>query len=252
MDTSSPYTSPEAELQNNLVFCRDCGQKISRTAPTCPHCGGVQSTNGKSKVAAGLLAFFLGGLGIHRFYLGQWWGLFYLLFCWTGIPGLISFIEAIVFWCSSDQSWNEKYGHKKGMSALVGVLIGFFAIIPVIGILAAIALPAYQDYTFRAQVAEAMAAVQPIRQTVESNILEGTYFDRDVNLQQVSNDRYWVELKDDADIVIHFTQARLQGTLTYNATSNGEDIEFGRRVHSVDWDCKGGTLEPRYRPVMCR
>ncbi|MGM9508565.1 TM2 domain-containing protein [Larkinella sp. GY13] len=36
----------------------------------------------KSKSTAALLAFFLGGLGIHKFYLRQTgWGVAYLLFC---------------------------------------------------------------------------------------------------------------------------------------------------------------------------
>jgi TM2 domain-containing membrane protein YozV len=65
---------------------------------------------GKNKILAGLLALFLGGFGIHRFYLGQWWGLFYLLFVWTFIPSFIAFIESIVFFCASDAEWEKKYG----------------------------------------------------------------------------------------------------------------------------------------------
>ena len=67
-------------------------------------------SQGKNKVVAGLLALFLGGLGIHRFYLGQWWGVFYLLFVWTMVPSLVAFIEAIVFFVSSDAAWAQKYG----------------------------------------------------------------------------------------------------------------------------------------------
>lgn len=107
--TAADITS-EACL-SQMVFCRGCGKQIHETARACPGCGAIQRTsNPKSKVVAGFLAFFLGGLGIHRFYLGQWWGLFYLLFALTYIPSVISFIEAIVFWCTSDDSWNDKYG----------------------------------------------------------------------------------------------------------------------------------------------
>src|SRR6266436_4925015 len=43
-----------------------------------------------------LLTIFLGGIGVHKFYTGNWaWGIFYLIFCWTLIPGLIAFIEFI-------------------------------------------------------------------------------------------------------------------------------------------------------------
>jgi TM2 domain-containing membrane protein YozV len=52
---------------------------------------------GKSKGLAIVLALFLGGLGIHKFYLRRiWLGLLYLLFCWTLIPVLLGVIDAIV------------------------------------------------------------------------------------------------------------------------------------------------------------
>jgi TM2 domain-containing membrane protein YozV len=68
----------------------------------------------KSKVAAGLLGIFLGGFGIHKFYLGSiGWGIVYLLFGWTMIPSLVGFIEGIVYLASSDESFNMKYGRRK-------------------------------------------------------------------------------------------------------------------------------------------
>lgn len=48
----------------------------------------------KDELIGFLFALLLGGLGLHRFYLGETgWGILYLLFCWTGIPSLIGFIE---------------------------------------------------------------------------------------------------------------------------------------------------------------
>lgn len=41
-----------------------------------------------------LLAVFLGGFGGHRFYMGETGlGILYLVFCWTGIPSLVAFVE---------------------------------------------------------------------------------------------------------------------------------------------------------------
>lgn len=66
----------------------------------------------KSKTTAGLLAIFLGGLGIHQFYLGNGSkGVLYLLFCWTGIPSLIGFIDGIVLLTSNERRFNIKYNH---------------------------------------------------------------------------------------------------------------------------------------------
>jgi TM2 domain-containing membrane protein YozV len=67
--------------------------------------------NGKTKVAAGLFAIFLGGIGMHKFYLGRvGQGIVYLLFCWTFIPSVIGFIEGIIYLTMSDQAFAEKYG----------------------------------------------------------------------------------------------------------------------------------------------
>ena len=68
-------------------------------------------SNGKrkvNKIAYVLLAFFLGGIGIHKFYAGHiFLGILYLLFCWTGIPSLIAFIEFIIAICKSSDENGE-------------------------------------------------------------------------------------------------------------------------------------------------
>ena len=50
-----------------------------------------------NKLVYCILAFFLGGIGIHKFYAGRTGtGIAMLLFCWTGIPGFIALIDFIV------------------------------------------------------------------------------------------------------------------------------------------------------------
>lgn len=64
----------------------------------------------KNKIVAGLLAIFLGYLGIHKFYLGQKrWGIVYLLLFWTYITFFLAIAEGIVILCSSDRKFCEKY-----------------------------------------------------------------------------------------------------------------------------------------------
>jgi TM2 domain-containing membrane protein YozV len=101
-------------------FCFECGQTIKAKAEICPKCGVRQPTlsnglvataNGRSRIAAALFAILLGGLGIHKFYLGQTGqGVLYLLFCLTLIPALIGFIEGVVLLSMTDEAFARKYG----------------------------------------------------------------------------------------------------------------------------------------------
>lgn len=68
----------------------------------------------KNKTTATLLAFFLGGLGIHRFYLNQIvLGILYLIFSWTFIPLIIAFIDFIVLAAMSKEKFDLKYSKTK-------------------------------------------------------------------------------------------------------------------------------------------
>ncbi|WP_367118149.1 TM2 domain-containing protein [uncultured Clostridium sp.] len=63
----------------------------------------------KNKIVAALLAIFVGGLGIHKFYLGKiGLGIVYLVLCWTCIPSFIAFIEGIIYLCSDDYKFQIK------------------------------------------------------------------------------------------------------------------------------------------------
>ncbi len=65
----------------------------------------------KDRMTAGLLALFLGNIGVHKFYLNQGgMGVLYLLFSWTFIPGLIALVEAIQYLTMSDQDFHQRYG----------------------------------------------------------------------------------------------------------------------------------------------
>lgn len=104
------------EKSNTEKFCQECGKTINERAVICPKCGvrqpGISAAlNGKSRITAALFAFFLGGFGAHKFYLGQVGvGFIYILFFWTLIPALIAFIEFIIFLTMTDEAFIEKYG----------------------------------------------------------------------------------------------------------------------------------------------
>ncbi|MBM6618917.1 TM2 domain-containing protein [Bacillus suaedaesalsae] len=67
----------------------------------------------KSRIVAGILGILLGSLGIHKFYLGKiGMGILYLIFSWTGIPGIIGLIEGILYLVKSDEEFQAKYVNK--------------------------------------------------------------------------------------------------------------------------------------------
>lgn len=62
-------------IGNGSTFCHNCGNQTIPGAAVCTNCGAaigrpVVAGEQKSKMVAGLLAIFIGSLGIHNFYLG--------------------------------------------------------------------------------------------------------------------------------------------------------------------------------------
>lgn len=84
-----------------LSYCHNCGHPMAPGAAFCTACGAspapAVNPNAKSKLVAGLLGIFLGGLGIHNFYLGYTGkAVAQLLLSCTGISGIWGLIEGIL------------------------------------------------------------------------------------------------------------------------------------------------------------
>ena len=64
----------------------------------------------KNRGIAIVLALLLGGLGVHRFYLGRIGsGLLMLLFFWTYIPVIIAIIDGISYIVMGEERFQKKY-----------------------------------------------------------------------------------------------------------------------------------------------
>jgi len=90
-------------------------------------------------------------------------GIFYILFCWTGIPGLIAVIETFVYAFMSQQNWARKYNNgviSEPVHIAIRILILIFPVVLVVGVLAAIAIPAYQSYRLKAEAAKSTVSIE--------------------------------------------------------------------------------------------
>ena len=85
-----------------------------------PTVGAAGTVGHKDKIVAALLAFFVGWLGIHKFYLGKTSAGVIMLLCGTIgwllilpplIIGLIAFIEFIIYLVKDEQVFQEEYVH---------------------------------------------------------------------------------------------------------------------------------------------
>ena len=91
-------------------FCQNCGQPLAPGAAVCTQCGFAvhqapvyDPAMQKSKLAAGLLGIFLGGLGIHNFYLGYTGkaiAQIFLNLCF-GAGAIWGFVEGILILCGN-------------------------------------------------------------------------------------------------------------------------------------------------------
>jgi len=143
-------------------------------------------------------------------------------------------------------------------------LIELMIVVAIIGILAAIAIPAYQDYTQRAKVTEGLSLADSYKTTIAENAANGQAFGAGVPA--------FVATQQVAAMAINPANGEI--TITYNANvANGETLVMAPQdggaalavgtvpTNAVTWNCnsvtstKGGTngtLEAKYAPANCR
>ena len=84
--------------------------KKAKTKEQYTHNPIIETRSRRSRIVAVFLAIFLGGIGIHKFYLGKsGWGIMYFIFSWTFIPALLGFFEGLYYLMMSDKEFEKNY-----------------------------------------------------------------------------------------------------------------------------------------------
>ena len=130
-------------------------------------------------------------------------------------------------------------------------LIELMIVVAIIGILAAIAIPAYQDYTNRAKVSEALLAGSAVRTSYTEFVQAHQAWPKlsDLNMAPSTSHRagaYSVDINGDHDIEI---------TLAGNTQLAGKTVLLVPSVSDGQisaWTCTAGTMPEKYLPASCR
>jgi type IV pilus assembly protein PilA len=142
-------------------------------------------------------------------------------------------------------------------------LIELMIVVAIIGILAAIAIPAYQDYIVRSKMSEAITAAAPAKTAVsEFYLSDGTRYPPSLASAGFSSniDSKYVQsvLWSGTDGLTGEIQVTIKAEVG-GGFSDGDQVVVlspTTTAGAVDWKCKAGTdvgnAEMKYLPASCR
>jgi len=133
-------------------------------------------------------------------------------------------------------------------------LIELMIVVAIIGILASIAISAYQTYTIRAQVAEGLQLTGPLVTAVTSFHSDSGRFPAD-NAEAAVEPAASYRGKYVSSITVNGSVIEIQYGNEANAQINGETVNLSATDNngSISWTClSAGVISDTYLPTSCR
>ena len=134
-------------------------------------------------------------------------------------------------------------------------LIELMIVVAIIGILAAVAIPAYSDYTVRAKLSEVIGVAAKDKTTISEYYISQGYMPANTSVAGMStspNQSKYIS-------AISFATSGNDATMVYtlqslNSAIDGSLIEFvgTGSADGVAWSCTASTAPDKYLPANCR
>jgi type IV pilus assembly protein PilA len=129
-------------------------------------------------------------------------------------------------------------------------LIELMIVVAIIGILAAVALPAYQDYTVRAKVSEVILAASGMKTDIAEWYQSKGTLPASGSVSTGTQSTYVTSVTWDGSKIVATASAKEPKinakTITLTATTGGT-----AGPGQINWVCNG-TIEPKYKPASCK
>lgn len=137
-------------------------------------------------------------------------------------------------------------------------LIELMIVIAIVGILAAVALPAYQDYTARAQMSEALTLAEGQKAAVVEYYSDnGTFPANNTSAGIAASNTITGKYVATVNISSNASTATITSTMKSSGVNNdikGKTLtlEGKQNSGSFSWECKKGTVDDKFLPSSCR